>query len=580
MKNKLIALAVAGVLSPQIHAATYKVVELGSAETAKHSYVTDFNDDGTAIGVLRDNYNLPIDISAIDFEDNSLDNAWKNQEKYEESIDKQITFTLQDIESGNINADALSFMLSFLSGKRSDPNWQKVDDTVVVSFDSGTQEQVIFDSQLLIDSGDYQYDGLSRSVRNNLTAISENGVKVGWGSPAYTKEMFTPDGETQEELFYLREFESRGIVIKPDGSQMVIEPEFNEHGGMSIITDISQRDDGGYVLVGDVSTGIPEDRQKNLDDNCDGKDEPEAVCVWLYKNQSNELFDRRAVKWTLDSEFNLTNTEILGLALTPEDDEDFAFKSTALTVNAEGIAAGYSHVRRYDNENRIDTMPVYFKDGEIISYITQNKNMLSGQASDINDNNIIVGFMNKAISGTTRTKFYYHDINTGQTMFPEDYFSSSSSIARDINNQGIIVGEGETETNTSSNRRREAFMYEIHAEKFTNINDLLPCYASNGQDRYPYVVAEATGINENNEIIGSATKTVKKRDKQGNIVIDSTGQEEFESVVVAVKLVPIEGDIEKCPTQASETYERQGASFGFLSVLLLPLVAIRRRFFL
>ena len=134
MKNKLIALAVAGVLSPQIHAATYKVVELGSAETAKHSYVTDFNDEGTAIGAIRGNYNLPIDISAIDFEDNSLDNAWKNQEKYEESIDKQITFTLQDIESGNINADALSFMLSFLSGKRSDPNWQKIDDAVVASF--------------------------------------------------------------------------------------------------------------------------------------------------------------------------------------------------------------------------------------------------------------------------------------------------------------------------------------------------------------------------------------------------------------------------------------------------------------
>jgi len=579
MKNKLIALAVAGVLSPQIHAATYKVVELGSAETAKHSYVTDFNDEGTAIGAVRGNYNLPIDISAIDFEDSSLKNLWDNQEAYEESIDKQITFTLQDIEAGNINADALSFMLTFLSGKRSDPNWQKLDDSVVVSFENGPQEQVIFDSQLLIDSGDYQYDGLSRSVTNNFTAISENGVKVGWGSPVYTKEMFTPDGETQEELFYLREFESRGIVIKPDGSQILIEPEYNEHGGMSIITDISQRDGGGYILVGDVSTGIPEDRQKNLDDNCDGKDEPEAVCVWLYKNQSNELFDRRAVKWTLDAEFNLTNTETLGLALTPEEDEDYAFKSTALTVNAEGIAAGYSHMRWKDTES-IVTMPAYFKDGEALGFIEQDDDWFGGQASDINDNNVIVGYANKTISGTTRTKFYYHDINTGQTMFPEDYFSSSSSIARDINNQGIIVGEGETETNTSSNRRREAFMYEIHAEKFTNINDLLPCYANNGEDRYPYIVAEATGINENNEIIGSATKTVKKRDAKGDIVIDSTGQEEFESVVVAVKLVPIEGDIEKCPTQAADTYERQGASFGFLSVLLLPLVAFRRRFFL
>jgi len=578
MKYKLIALAIATVLSPQINAATYNVVELGSSETAKHSYVTDFNNEGTAIGAIRGNFNLPIDISAIDFEDSTLDTAWDNQKKYEESIDKEITFTLQDIEAGNVNADALSFMLSFLSGKRGDPNWQKIDDTVVVSFENGVQEQVIFDSQLLIDSGSYQYDGLSRSVSNNLTAISENGVKVGWGSSAFTKEMFTPENKT-EELFYLQEFENRGIVIKPDGSQFTIEPEFIEHGGISIITDISQREGGGYVLVGDVSTGIPEDRQKNIDDSCDGKDEPVEVCVWSLKNKSSELFDRRAVKWTLDSEFNITNTETLGLALTPEEDEDFAFKSTALTVNTQGIAAGYSHIR-WKEGSSIVTMPAYFKDGEAFGFIDQNDDWFGGQASDINDNDVIVGFANKTISGTTRTKFYYHDINTGQTMFPEDYFSSSSSIARDINNQGIIVGEGEIETNTSSNRRREAFMYEIHAEKFTNINDLLPCYDTNGEDRYPYIISEATGINENNEIIGSATKTVKKRDTKGDVVIDSTGQEEFESVVVAVKLVPIAGEVETCPTQASETYERQGATFGFLSVLLLPLVAIRRRFFL
>lgn len=291
MKYKLTALAVATVLSTQVNAATYEVVELGNSQTAKHSYVTDFNNDGTAIGAVRGNFNLPIDISAIDFEDNTLKNAWNNQDKYEESIDKEITFTLQDIEAGNLNADALTFMLSFLSGKKTNPNWQKIEDAAVVSFVSGPQEQIIFDSQLLIDSGNYQYDGLSRSVVNNLTAISENGVKVGWGSSVYTKEMFTPEDETQEELFYVREFESRGIVIKPDGSHITIEPEFNEHGGMSIITDISQREGGGYVLVGDVSTGIPEDRQKNLDDNCDGKDEPETVCVWQYKNQTNQLFD-------------------------------------------------------------------------------------------------------------------------------------------------------------------------------------------------------------------------------------------------------------------------------------------------
>jgi len=588
MKKHILFLSILS--SFNVNSATYKLIEFNSSDTAKHSYVTDINNQGTAIGVIRGNYNLPIDISAIDFKDTALENAWDNQKDYEESIDKQISFTLNNIKSGDINADALSFMIKYLTGidlfnyayanlinKSSSPNWQKIDDAIAVSYDSKLQEQIMFDSQLIIDSGDYQYDGLSRSVRNNFTAISENGVKVGWGSAAYTKQIFIPDGETQEELFYLREFERRGIVIKPDGSQFTIEPEYIEHGGISIITDISQREGGGYVLVGDISTGIPEDRQKNLDDNCDGKDEPEAVCVWKYKNQSNELFDRRAVKWTLDTEFNLTNTENLGLALTPDEDEGFAFKSTALTVNTQGIAAGYSHVRKYDNENRMTTMPVYFKDTEVIAFLHQEDGWEAGQVSDINNNNIIVGFSYKKISGSNRSKFFYHDINTGKTMFPKDYFLSSSSIARDINNHGIIVGEGETETNTSTSRRKEAFMYEIHADKFTNINDLLPCYDTNGEDKFPYNIAEATGINENNEIIASATKTVKKRDAKGDVVIDSTGKEAFESVAIAVKLVPITGDIETCPTQASETYERQGATFGLLGLLLLPLVSFRRK---
>ncbi|SFC96319.1 DUF3466 family protein [Pseudoalteromonas denitrificans] len=580
MKYKLIAIAITTILSPQINAATYKVVELGNADTAKHSYVTDFNDSGTAIGVIRGNYNLPIDVSAIDFEDNTLENAWDNQKTYEESIDKTITFTLADIQAGTINADALSFMKTFLAGKSGDANWQKMSDPIAVSFSPLPEEQLFFDQDLSNQDVPYDYTGLSRSVNNNFTAISENGVKVGWGSAPYTKEMFTPGGETEAELFYSREFENRARVIKPDGTFFDIVPEYNQYGGISIVTDISQQADGGYVLVGEVSTGIPVDRQENLDDNCLGEDddeEPTSVCVWKYKIQPTQLFDRRAVKWSLDADFNITNTEILGLALTIQDDEEFAFKSTALTVNSEGVSAGYSHARWKDTDT-IVTMPAYYKDGEVKTFINQEDDWRGGQVADINDNNILTGYSTKPISGTTRAKFFYHDINTGQTTFPIDYFESSASLARDINNNGIIVGEGEIETNTSSNRRKEAFMYDINAEKFTNINDLLPCYDTDGETRFPYVIAEATGINEQNEIIGSATKTVVKKDSKGDTVTDTSGEIEYESIVVAVKLVPISGEVESCPTQAAETYKRKAGNFGFLSLLLLPLVALRRKF--
>lgn len=578
MKYKLLAASILATLSTSAISATYQLTELGSSENAKHSYVTDVSESGHIIGVANGLYNLPIDTSYIDFSESIIKNSYSNTEDAFELSDKVITFTLDDIENNDAvatNSDAHSFMISFLSSISTNFEYQKISSLIGVNFNDSTLTE-----QPLFDIASVDYDGLTRSTTNLYNAVSEDGVSVGWGSAPYDKVLFTPDGDDEAETWFTHEFIERGIVIGADGLQVPLIPEFNEHGGTSRANDIIKTN-SGYTVVGNISIDIPADRLENIEDSCDNEDEPISVCVnLLNSNISRGLFNKRAVKWELDESLNITSVEELGLALTPDEGEteDDAFISTALAVNSNGVAVGSSHTRYYKDDDIILTMPVYYKDGAVVDFINQEDDWQGGKALAISNNDVITGYAIKRIEGTLRNKFFYHDIATGNTVFPTDYFSSSSSYGNDINGQGYIVGEGEVGVSDSS-RRKEAFVYKIGEDKITNLNDLLPCYETDGETNYAYTMAEAKVINENNEIFGVATKTVEKRDSLGGIVTDIEGNIEFESVAVAVKLTPIaNGEVENCAPPEAEVYERNSASFPWFTLLLLPLVGIRRIF--
>jgi len=578
MKYKLLAASILATLSTSAISATYQLTELGSSENAKHSYVTDVSESGHIIGVANGLYNLPIDTSYIDFSESIIKNSYSNTEDAFELSDKVITFTLDDIENNDAvatNSDAHSFMISFLSSISTNFEYQKISSLIGVNFNDSTLTE-----QPLFDIASVDYDGLTRSTTNLYNAVSEDGVSVGWGSAPYDKVLFTPDGDDEAETWFTHEFIERGIVIGADGLQVPLVPEFNEHGGTSRANDIIKTN-SGYTVVGNISIDIPADRLENIEDSCDNEDEPISVCVnLLNSNISRGLFNKRAVKWELDESLNITSVEELGLALTPDEGEteDDAFISTALAVNSNGVAVGSSHTRYYKDDDIILTMPVYYKDGAVVDFINQEDDWQGGKALAISNNDVVTGYAIKRIEGTLRNKFFYHDIATGNTVFPNDYFSSSSSYGNDINSQGYIVGEGEVGVSDSS-RRKEAFVYKIGEDKITNLNDLLPCYETDGETNYAYTMAEAKVINENNEIFGVATKTVEKRDSLGEIVTDIEGNIEFESVAVAVKLTPIaNGEVENCAPPEAEVYERNSASFPWFTLLLLPLVGIRRIF--
>ena len=559
--------------------ATYKLEELGGLDGAKHNYVTDVSENGHIIGIANSLYRLPIDISYIDFTDSAIKNAYDARESYFESIDKEITFTLDDIENNdavNTNADAHQFMIDFItdtqSNRLTNSEYQKLSSAAATIYGSeGVSEQVLYDEESL------DYDGLTRSTTNILNAVSDDGVMVGWGSAPYEKTSFTQTDEDEEETHFLRDFISRAIVITEDGVKVELAPEFDEYGGISTANDIIKTTNG-YEVVGSVSIDIAVDPLDDITDNCDGEDEPVSDCVETYnRSYTAGIFNKRAVKWTLDSSLNITNTELYGLGLTPEDDEDFAFRSNAITLNDSGLIVGTSDVRYKDTDTRI-TMPVIFENGEVKQFIDQDDDWTSGQALAVNNNDIIVGYAAKRIDTATRTKFFYYDKKSDSVVFPSDYFSSSSSVANDINDNGIIVGEGETDIYNTTTRRREGFIYTVGDDSIVNLNDLLPCYEEDGETRFKYTVAEAKSINNNNEIFGVATKTVEKTDSFGNVVVDVDGNIEYESIAVAVKLTPIDGSVEECPAEEIEQYERQSASFPWYALLLLPFAAARRFF--
>lgn len=582
MKYKLLAASILATLSTSAMSATYQLNELSTLDGAKNTFITDVSESGNMIGLATGLYNLPIDISYIDFSKSDIKSEYNSKKDAFELSDKVITFTLDDIENNNAaatNPDAHAFMLGFLSTKANIPliaedfEYQKINTYVAVNFRNGQASE-----QPLFDVASVDYDGLTRSAANVYNAVSEDGVSVGWGSAPYDKVSFTPDGDDEAEAWFTHDFIERAIVVSSDGVKVPLAPEFDKYGGTSRATDIVKTANG-YSVVGNVSTSIPIEIQENIDDRCDNEDEPTSVCINIL-NQ-NGIFNKRAVKWELDESLNVTAVKELGLALTPDEDEikDDIFTSNALAINNNGIIVGSSQTRYKDSDNRIITMPVYFKNDEVVSFIEQaNDSRQSGKSTAINDNNIITGYTTRVVDNKRVNKLFYHDIAQNKTVFPKDYFSSSNSFANDINNQGYIVGEAEVGT-SNSNRNKEAFIYKMGEDKITNINNLLPCFASDGQSDFEYTVAEAKVINEKNEIFGVATKTVEKRDTLGGIVTDVNGDIEYESIIVPVKLTPIaDGEVEKCAPPEAGSYERSSASFPWYTLLLLPLVGLRRIF--
>ncbi|CCQ11842.1 hypothetical protein PALB_27430 [Pseudoalteromonas luteoviolacea B = ATCC 29581] len=576
MKRTILAASIVAAFSGQALAATYQLTELPTMEGVKHTYVVDANQNGDAIGQTRGVFKLPIDLSYLDFEDAALTSLYDQVKREFELSDKTITFTLDDIKNNNgivTNADAHTFMVRYLNNQAANAQVQKLSDGFAISFSAQhAAEEILFDTE----STDYA--GLTRSVQNYLNAITNDGTMVGWGTAPYTKTTFTNSDDKEIYQFETPWF-SRGVVIKPNGDRVILEPAETQYGGLSKAMDIAKLDNGGYLVVGQSSISVSVSGQERYDELCKGESESVAVCRWS-RQRSETFYNANAYSWKLDSDFNVIETKDLGLGVTRFDDEENAFVSGALAVNKNGIVVGFSPIRTTetnDNEKNGQVVAGYFKDGTFTAAPTVKRYYESGRAVDINDHNVMVGNQYREIPNNGRsTVGFYVDLDNNVEVDIQGYFLGSDVEVRSINNEGFIVGQAEVDKNTS-NRRREAFIYQVGAEKITNINTLLPCKDPATGEAFRYTLAEANKITDGNVIYGSATKTIEKRNSLGEVVYNVDGVKEFESIVVPVMLTPVAGgQVESCTAAEIEPYERQSASWGWLSLMLLPLVGWRR----
>jgi hypothetical protein len=572
---------------PLVNAATYQVIDKGDA-SVKYTYAQQANNNGDLVLSGTNVYNFPVQFDVLD------DNDFATIEAYANSTSSRFP-ELEPIENidalkaGNPTANDLAWTVKWLETKSTDYSYQKVGGTVAL-FNSGqsNEEIIIFDDNVLLPQ--------SRSTVDIVKGITDGGWLYGSASAPYLPQIFTNSTGIDITLWY-REFSSRAFFSDDRGLNIYeIKPPTennadteNNYGGVSGILDISET----QIAVGYMSTDTITSFKDIIDSESETQgcanpsfiaDVPKDICIQTYRDGGNGTpYQIRAFKAVVNGNGE-SSIDNLGLLVTPHVDDERAFESYAQAVNDDGVVVGFSHAwidesltTPVSNQSR-SLYAAVFKDGEITSFAKDHGIHYDSRAYDINNAGIATGHVSMAISGKLRTKFYYIDttnVDEMELVFPTDFFDSSSSTARAINESGFIVGEGEVETHTDSAqnpRRTHAFLYDINNDVFQDINDLIACDSS-------YSIIEARDINEDNIISASAVYKVQRKDAMGELMFNLEGEALMEDIVRAVTLQPIDDDQQVCSREEEGKVIRQGASFGLFSLLTLLIVSFRRRLY-
>lgn len=581
--KSIIALGITSALGiSAVNAATYRVVDKGDVATLKNTFSQQENNNGEAAISGTDIYNFPVQHQFLDEDD--YDAIVRLAEFGHETV--RALENIEDeaaLRAGEPTANDLSWVIRYLSSLSMNTLYQKVGDIfAMTNFTGQTELFNVFDETFP------GTDVFTRSTQEFISGITDDGWVYGNASAPYLPLNFT-ESDGDEVTHWRREFTTRGF-FSPDGGATIIEiippsetelAEDQRFGGESAILDISESN----IAVGYASTSIDQDAIDFITDETGGCADPNVIddlpfdiCV---QRIVSGIYNTEAIKWEINEQ-GVISSEILGQLVTPNEDDDREFINFAQAVNNDGVAVGFAHGWVDENETNPSAREarslyaVVYKDGEVTDFTEDHSEFFDSRAYDINDAGIAVGHANTVINGIQRTQFYYVDTNAENMnmVLPAGFFIGSSSTARAINEAGIVIGEGEIETDNDERgtnpRRTHGFMYNISSDTFTNLNDFLSCDSD-------YTIIEARDINDSNEISASALVQVPRRDSKGNLVLDADGEQLFEDVVRAVTLIPTAGEIEDC-SAFEERIERQGAGFGMTSLMLLMIVALRRRF--
>jgi uncharacterized membrane protein len=608
--NNILNLGISGVISLSVlnysYAAKYEVIEVDE-NSIGYTFGGNINQQ-TQIALSGSNaYNFPVQFDYLDDDDFDaiVTLALTN---------KDLVFGLEEIEdldamkAGDPTANDLAWAKLYLESKRNSSSNQNYEYQIVedqaafVNFGDGgpSQDFCIFDTDF---DGNPCTEVVTRSTVNIIEGITDNGQIFGKATAPYLPmtEFINSDGEVsdtfidsngEERNFWLRQHGERGFFSPDNGTTFfsIIPTEARFGGGVSAIIDMNENG----VAVGYESYQLTPGAQDYLEEENGGCADPDILDDIPYEicqqKVVENLYYLQGIKATI-SDSGEVQSDPLGLLVTPNPEDDRSFFSRALAINNSGVAVGYATgwdnndvVTPQVNERASASYAVVFKEdsegNKVVFDLNQQhygfRNFIDYSiAYDINDNGIAVGYARS--QDTFVQKFFYVDTTKPdsevEVILPEDFFGSSVSIAYAINNQGIIVGQGQTETHNDSPqnpRRTAAFIYDLSSDtpKIVNVNNLLSCNS-------PYDIITAKDINDAGQISATAIMQATSYDEKGEQVFDENGNAVMVDVARAVLLNPIAGEEEDCG-DTEEKVERQGAGLYFWSLLsLFSLLAFR-----
>ena len=551
-----IALVSMAVFSQASHGALYQITEIDTQAVSKNAFPVDMNESGDIVMSVSYSpdfplaeYNIPIDLSLIDFDSETLQDNLTDIDAARNG-----NFNLEDYQTilGVIRAGQ-----SVLTVQRLVPWLSYVSENGMVSYIPG------------LDVEDVDYSGYTKSVDTRVKGINDSGVIVG-NSQGHPQKVEYTNENGDEFTFLVREHTTRAFVDL-NGITVGLTSDSDLAGGYSEARDINNSLMVAGMEIFDPRDSIV-DAVADCEDDEERGDQPIETCLQSLQGTLYSTHNRRAAIWQLDTDGNVVNKVTYELPFEREEDDERLFTSEAMAINDNGIAVGRTSNFYEDNNDFASFYAAVFSGEEIISFTDRNE-YLSSIATDINDNNLVTGYGVKQINGIERSKFFVYNVDSNEITFPDDFFPGSSSVARSINNNGQIVGEGEVETTLSSTRRREGFIYDVNDGTFQNLNDLLGCET-------PYTIVQAHSINDSGQIAALARVRRADTDVQGNLALNDDGSEDLVDTLITVQLNPIPGgEIDSCDNSDDDDAapERQGGSMG-LGLLFLPFLMMFRRF--
>ncbi|MBY5991591.1 DUF3466 family protein [Ferrimonas balearica] len=401
-----------------------------------------------------------------------------------------------------------------------------------------------------LNPDDEDPDEFDTNPRTNAFYFGADGTSLRVGSTSalmedpVTNENCDPEGETDcSEFFYHRLFENRGFVQNEVGFNLLLPPantltyvtEDEELDPTPVVTggnSVAAAVNINGLVAGYASTDFTEISTENLDaciaaaepdEDSDVVPTPVEICIQNQQNTGGISYQTRAYLWQVDPvTLEASDQRELDLGFVPEElpnesDRDNIYLAQALGVSTAVDNYVVGRGNQLSNSDR-PLSALYAQswlqqggDYELFPIgptREDSERVVQSIAYDVNDNGLAIGVVRRWIDGYERNKFGIVDLSQEPEDFrdgkrfmftePNDFFDSRSdlaSIARSVNNNGIVVGNIEVDRVKNLPRRVRAFAYDSTQDDFINLNELLTC-GSRG-----YVPAQEgdSGVEEDEE---------------------------------------------------------------------------------